>query len=407
MRLRRPQALTTAQRRRVGLFAGLAGIASILGVGLPLWTLSAKAAPSVTFEPSTGDEGTQVAFSIGGCAEVGDVDVAIEIDTSAGTVADVQLFALDAEGEYVYTAPAEFDYFFVDPEAGPTYQVNVTCFDSITAMPTTVDAGDFTYLRGAATTTSTTAESTTTTEPGSTTTTTEGGTTTTTEPGSTTTTTAGGTTTTTEPGSTTTTTAGATTTTTAPAGTTTTTAGATTTTTAPATTTSTTAGATTTTTAPAATTTTTAAAATTTSSSTSTSTSTTIPPVTAAVSDTTPERGQLVTVTGSGFLGSSNVIVELLSTPVRLGTLKANAQGAVSGEVRIPLGTELGAHDIKLTGSNAAGAAVERSVPITVVASTALPATGAESHTTLRIALLLIGFGLLAIGRGQLLAARL
>jgi hypothetical protein len=98
------------------------------------------------------------------------------------------------------------------------------------------------------------------------------------------------------------------------------------------------------------------------------------------------------------------VAVDLLSTPVRLANLTTNAQGQVSGTVRIPLNTTVGAHEVRFTGTASDGTALVRSVPVSV--SRELPRTGDETWTLFRYSLLFVGIGLLATGRSQLLKAR-
>jgi hypothetical protein len=96
--------------------------------------------------------------------------------------------------------------------------------------------------------------------------------------------------------------------------------------------------------------------------------------------------------------------VDFLSTPVRIGTLTANAAGVASGSVRIPINATAGAHQVRLTGTSPTGATVVQSIPVTVVGAQ-IPRTGDEAWSTLRYGLLLIGLGLLAAGRSQIVAA--
>jgi hypothetical protein len=121
------------------------------------------------------------------------------------------------------------------------------------------------------------------------------------------------------------------------------------------------------------------------------------------VADVTLTNGQPVGVSCGGWAPGSSVAVDLLSTPVRIGTLTANASGQVTGTVTIPLGTAAGSHTVRFTGTAADGTALVRSVGVTV--SRELPRTGGEAWTTFRYALLLLGFGLLAVGRSQIVAA--
>ena len=399
-------------RRARARFLGSAGIGALLITFAPVWDNPAKAAiTDFDFGPSVGTAGTTVGFRAPECIDIGIQgvpDIALEINTAATnnpntpadeSTRDQQGFNFQADGTYgddgagdpAYIAPPEFD--FLEPPAsneGPAYDVNILCFtadggDEGTAPDlSTLSVNDgFTYLR-VTTTSSSTSSSTTTTVPA--------------------------TTTSTAPASTTSTTVAATTTSTTIAGTTTST------TSGGGTTTSTTAGATTTsTTAPGATTTsstlppatlppaTLPPGATTTSSSTSTSTSTTATPG-CTVDDTTPATGQSVAVSCGGFAGGASVTVDLLSDPVRLATLNANTQGVASGSVLIPLTTAGGSHTLRFTGTAPNGSTLVRNVAITVEKT--LPRTGANTWNIFRVSLLLLGIGLVGVGRSQLMLAR-
>ncbi len=455
---------TRERRKRVGVFAGATGIASLLAVGLPLWTPPAGAVPVGDFGPSIGVPGTAIIFRItSGCVNVPEfpgADVAVQIVTDADETVDnhltsppeIQAFEFQADGIYgddfnpqtgfdrPYLAPPEIDRAEGDTSAGPAYPFVVGCFEEQPASGTPEDIeaafgaavyGNFIYARGtsstsssstssSSSTTSTTTGSsttTTTTTPASTTsTTTDGGstTTTTTGGGSTTTTTVGATTSTTGAITTSTTSGGGTTSTTASGGTTTSTAsGATTTsTTSGGTTSTTTTGGTTSTTASGGTTTSTAAGATTsstagggTTSSIPSGSSTTSTVATACTaSDTTPVAASTISVSCPGFAPGSSVTVQLFSTPVTLGTFTASSAGVASGSVQIPLDTSAGTHEIRMTGTAPGGAAVVKSIPIDV--ERVLPRTGGESWTQLRMSLLLVGIGLLMLGRSQIIAIR-
>jgi hypothetical protein len=96
--------------------------------------------------------------------------------------------------------------------------------------------------------------------------------------------------------------------------------------------------------------------------------------------------------------------VDLLSDPVRLTTLTANAQGVASGTVTIPITTTGGAHTLRFTGTAPDGSPLVKSIAITV--SRELPRTGSNTWTLFRVSLLLVGIGLVGVGRSQLLLAR-
>jgi len=122
------------------------------------------------------------------------------------------------------------------------------------------------------------------------------------------------------------------------------------------------------------------------------------------LSDTTVDPGQTITLSAQGFKPGSVVAVDFLSTPVSIGQLTAQANGSVSGSVTIPITATAGAHTIRLTGANSDGTARVLSAAVTV--SNTLPRTGGNTWTTLRIAVLLLGLGMIVLGRSQLLEIR-
>jgi hypothetical protein len=105
----------------------------------------------------------------------------------------------------------------------------------------------------------------------------------------------------------------------------------------------------------------------------------------------------------------------LHSDPVTLGSLTADAQGAVSGQFTIPAGTAVGNHTIELSGSDAQSATKTQSFSITVATSTtattvaastgttgtagALAFTGSSSRDLASVGLLLLALGLFLIAR--------
>ena len=123
------------------------------------------------------------------------------------------------------------------------------------------------------------------------------------------------------------------------------------------------------------------------------------------VGDTTLTPGQTTSVSCAGFGAGATVNVDLLSDPVRLTTLTADAQGVASGSITIPLPTTAGSHTVRFTGTAPDGSQLVRSVAVTVERSL-LARTGTNNWTMFRVAVLLLGIGLLATGRSQLIAAR-
>ena len=111
-----------------------------------------------------------------------------------------------------------------------------------------------------------------------------------------------------------------------------------------------------------------------------------------------------VTLTAVGFAPGETVDVTLHSTPIALGTLTADAAGAVEGDVTIPADVEPGYHTIELVGQTSARpveVAVEVDAPRSPTTRSQLPATGSPSAALASVAaaLLVVGGALVAEGR--------
>ncbi|MDM7855510.1 hypothetical protein [Cellulomonas alba] len=114
--------------------------------------------------------------------------------------------------------------------------------------------------------------------------------------------------------------------------------------------------------------------------------------------------GDSITVTGTGVQPHATVKIVLHSTPVTLGTVKADASGAFSATVVIPGSTPAGAHTIVVTATAAGTAKVTGSTPLTVVAvdpSSELATTGSNDAGLGGIAgaLVLAGAGAVVLAR--------
>jgi alpha-L-fucosidase len=72
----------------------------------------------------------------------------------------------------------------------------------------------------------------------------------------------------------------------------------------------------------------------------------TFPVITAITQD-----ANTVLVTGSGFPANTEATVDLHSTPVVLGTLTADANGAFSKAFTIPCSVEAGSHTVTATAA--------------------------------------------------------
>ncbi|MBW3615785.1 MAG: LPXTG cell wall anchor domain-containing protein [Actinobacteria bacterium] len=125
-----------------------------------------------------------------------------------------------------------------------------------------------------------------------------------------------------------------------------------------------------------------------------------------AVSDTTVTLGQPITISGCCFVG--DVVIDIFSTPQRLGTATADANGTFTATVTVPTDIAPGEHTITATGQNADGSGtLVLRFPITVLGAGAadtdtagrltgaLPRTGAEAFPLAQggLALILVGAG--------------
>ncbi len=137
-----------------------------------------------------------------------------------------------------------------------------------------------------------------------------------------------------------------------------------------------------------------------------------------AVSDTTVVPGQPITISGCCFVG--DVVIDIFSTPQRLGTATADANGVFNTTVEIPTDITPGEHTITATGQNIDGSGeLVLRFPITVVGAGAgagdtagigdgagagvglgtgtLPRTGAEAFPLAQAGLALVLVGAAAV----------
>jgi LPXTG-motif cell wall-anchored protein len=132
----------------------------------------------------------------------------------------------------------------------------------------------------------------------------------------------------------------------------------------------------------------------------------------ATVSDNTPVAGEAVTIEVGGFAPYSEVTIELHSDPIVLGTFTADGEGVVHATVNLPAGVS-GSHDVVVMGSNALGAPVVATIPVTIAADSGtnstddgglLPRTGSNTTTivTLGGVLIVLGGGATVITRKRL-----
>ncbi len=83
------------------------------------------------------------------------------------------------------------------------------------------------------------------------------------------------------------------------------------------------------------------------------------------------DQGGTVRTDGSGFQAGGSVRVYVLSTPVLLGTLTANASGDFAGSLPVPTTLAPGAHTLQVNGYTASGQVRSISLGIQVVAPSA------------------------------------
>jgi hypothetical protein len=120
----------------------------------------------------------------------------------------------------------------------------------------------------------------------------------------------------------------------------------------------------------------------------------------ATLSASSVAAGGSLTVSGSGFRSGEQVQAFLHSDPVFLAVGSADAQGAVRLQVTIPATTPVGTHQVELRGVT--GGRSLMSGPLTVTAATGgLPRTGTGALDLLPWALLLVGLGVVVLGRSR------
>ncbi len=105
---------------------------------------------------------------------------------------------------------------------------------------------------------------------------------------------------------------------------------------------------------------------------------------------------------GSGFLPGEQVQVFLHSTPQLVTVLTAASTGSVQASVTIPASAPAGSHRVELRGVSTGRSLMSAPFTVTAAASEgSLPRTGAMAYDGLRVALVLLGVGLLLQGRSM------
>lgn len=88
------------------------------------------------------------------------------------------------------------------------------------------------------------------------------------------------------------------------------------------------------------------------------------------------QAGGVITVSGTGFVPGESIAFELHSDPIALGSLFADADGRVSGTLRIPASAALGSHTLVALRN---GVPLQSSVALQVTAAAATAVTGAAA----------------------------
>lgn len=118
------------------------------------------------------------------------------------------------------------------------------------------------------------------------------------------------------------------------------------------------------------------------------------------VSDSTPNAGDTVTVSGSGFEAGATIELWFRSDPVKLGETTADAAGEFEAEVTIPADAAAGVHHIEATGPAAGGGTLVLGTQVTVAGD--LANTGNSLPAGIVVAAAIIGLA----GVAALLAGR-
>ena len=125
------------------------------------------------------------------------------------------------------------------------------------------------------------------------------------------------------------------------------------------------------------------------------------PTVTVTDADRTVAAGGTLPLAGSGFAANTTLTVTLYSTPVVLGTVVTNSDGAFATTFTVPKNIEAGVHRVVVTAAN--GVSVETTVTITAAGSAAALASTGVSNTVAwlggALALLIAGLGAVVIRR--------
>lgn len=108
--------------------------------------------------------------------------------------------------------------------------------------------------------------------------------------------------------------------------------------------------------------------------------------LTVDLSATNITAGGTVTVLVTGAKAQSQVEIWLHSTPVKLATASAGADGTLSYSVTIPASTEAGTHRIRVVEVSSGGESWSAPFTVTAASPSAIPSTGVEPGTLIALA---------------------
>ncbi|MER7274684.1 hypothetical protein ABT369_09525 [Dactylosporangium sp. NPDC000244] len=121
--------------------------------------------------------------------------------------------------------------------------------------------------------------------------------------------------------------------------------------------------------------------------------------------DTTPQPGQTITITGSGYKPNTTITVAIYSTPVTVGTVTTDGTGAFSATVTVPAGLAPGSHTLVAAGLAPDNTVRYLTAAVTVVptavATGPLPVTGAAVTGLAQLGSIAVIIGVLLTALGH------
>lgn len=106
------------------------------------------------------------------------------------------------------------------------------------------------------------------------------------------------------------------------------------------------------------------------------------PCVTLTLSATIVAPGVAITITGSGFLAFSVIVITFHTAPVTLATVRADGNGDFSATVTIPASATPGSHVIEASGTGANGQPLTLTTPVTIASAIPVSVPSASRPTS-------------------------